>query len=186
VSTDHQINCTYYSACKEDDHVYLLARVIQFFCPGIPLVYYVGMLAGKNDLELVRQTGSGRSINRHRFSYDEAVEEVQRPVVQTLLELCRFRNQHPAFRGRMHVPDDVPDHVLVVTWQNGDARATLTADMKTKAFNIEHTLKGHQRGDELRVVRFERHGKGSHEDSARGLDMTVRMAARRGEVMVAA
>lgn len=186
VSNPHQINCTYYSACEQEDHLYLLARAIQFFCPGIPLVYYVGMLAGSNDLCLAKKTGSGREINRHRYSYEQAVEEVQRPVVQTLLELCRFRNQHPAFRGRMHVEDDVPKHVLVVTWRNGEARATLTVDFQTKAYNIAHTGQDHKEGDELRVVRFERGGEGSHEDSILGLDTTVRMAPERGNMVVAA
>ena len=32
---------------------YFLARLIQAFAPGIPQVYYVGFLAGKNDLELL-------------------------------------------------------------------------------------------------------------------------------------
>ena len=32
---------------------YLVARAIQFFVPGIPQVYYVGLLAGTNDMELL-------------------------------------------------------------------------------------------------------------------------------------
>ncbi len=45
--------------------------------------------------------GSSRGINRHRYSVAEAEEELQRPVVQALLELCRFRNSHPAFNGEV-------------------------------------------------------------------------------------
>ena len=33
--------------------------------PGIPQVYYVGMLAGKNDIKLLEETKEGRNINRH-------------------------------------------------------------------------------------------------------------------------
>ena len=40
----YQVNCTYYSALGEDDNAYLIARAVQFFAPGIPQVYYVGML----------------------------------------------------------------------------------------------------------------------------------------------
>jgi sucrose phosphorylase len=47
-----QINSTYYSALGNRDEWYLLARAIQFFTPGIPLVYYVGLFAGRNDLNL--------------------------------------------------------------------------------------------------------------------------------------
>ena len=28
---------------------YLLARTIQLFTPGVPMIYYVGILAGSND-----------------------------------------------------------------------------------------------------------------------------------------
>ena len=52
----YQINCTFYSALGNRDDADLLARAIQFFAPGIPQVYYVGMLAGENDLELLEAT----------------------------------------------------------------------------------------------------------------------------------
>ena len=47
----HQIRCSYYSVLNCDDDAYLAARAIQFLAPGIPQVYYVGLLAGKNDEE---------------------------------------------------------------------------------------------------------------------------------------
>ena len=34
----HQYNCTYFSAVERNPRTYLLARVIQFFTPGIPMV----------------------------------------------------------------------------------------------------------------------------------------------------
>lgn len=77
-----QINCTFYSAVGNNDGWYLLARAIQLFTPGVPLIYYVGLLAGKNDIELVERTKVGRDINRHPFSLDEAVAEMERPVVK--------------------------------------------------------------------------------------------------------
>ena len=51
----YQVNTTYYSALGNNDAAYLLARAIQFFAPGIPQVYYVGLLAGKNDDEMVQK-----------------------------------------------------------------------------------------------------------------------------------
>ena len=56
----YQVNTTYYSALGNQDDAYLLARAIQFFAPGIPQVYYVGMLAGCNDLELLEATKEGQ------------------------------------------------------------------------------------------------------------------------------
>ncbi|MFC1882815.1 sucrose phosphorylase [Thermodesulfobacteriota bacterium] len=64
----YQVNCTYYSALECNDDSYLAARTIQFFAPGIPQVYYVGLLAGKNDIDLVEFTKNGRDINRHNFT----------------------------------------------------------------------------------------------------------------------
>ena len=76
------MNCAYYSALGNCDKSYLLARAIQFFTPGIPLVYYVGLLAGANDIERVERTKVGRDINRHPYSLEEATEQMERPVVK--------------------------------------------------------------------------------------------------------
>ena len=54
----YQVNCTYYDALGRNDRDYLIARAIQFFAPGIPQVYYVGLLAGTNDMELLAETKS--------------------------------------------------------------------------------------------------------------------------------
>ena len=88
----YQVNCSYYSACGDDDHAYLLARAVQFFARGIPQVYYVGMLAGKNDLELLEETKVGRNINRHYYTEEEIDREVRRPVVMALIQMMKFRN----------------------------------------------------------------------------------------------
>lgn len=56
----YQINTTFYSALGDDDQKYFMARLLQVFAPGIPQVYYVGMLAGKNDIELLEKTKEGR------------------------------------------------------------------------------------------------------------------------------
>lgn len=93
----YQINCTYYSALGENDDAYIAARALQFFAPGIPQVYYVGLLAGSNDIELVQRTQHGRDINRHRYNLEEAEAQMERPVVKRLLRLMEFRNNFEAF-----------------------------------------------------------------------------------------
>lgn len=62
---------------RDDD--YLIARAIQFFAPGVPQVYYVGLLAGANDMDLLRHTGVGRDINRHYYTCAELKEGLQAP-----------------------------------------------------------------------------------------------------------
>jgi sucrose phosphorylase len=122
----YQVNCTYYDALGGDDRNYLLARAIQFFAPGIPQVYYVGLLAGDNDLDLLARTGVGRDINRHYYRRDEVLEALERPVVQKLCGLIRLRNTHPAFRGRFFVEESADDE-LVMHWRAGADFAELRA-----------------------------------------------------------
>jgi len=131
----YQVNCTYYSALGDDDDAYLLARAVQFFAPGIPQVYYVGLLAGKNDLKLLEETKVGRNINRHYYSLDEIAQEVQRPVVEKLLDLMKFRNTHPAFDGEF-ILEECSDEELVILRKNGDDYARLHANFKTKKYEI--------------------------------------------------
>ena len=139
ISEAHQYNCTYFSSMREDPRRYLTARAIQFFTPGVPQVYYVGLLAGKNDVERASETGSVRDINRHSYSLEEAEEAVQQPVVQALLKLCRFRNQHPAFAGRFKLDVDTEAHVLHASWVNGRHLAQLWVDIKQLKTEIRHT-----------------------------------------------
>ena len=134
----YQINCTYYSALGNRDDLYLLARAIQFFAPGYPQVYYVGLLAGKNDIALLEKTKVGRNINRHNYSLREIEREAKRPVVKKLLALMEFRNTHPAFGGDFLLHDTKPEE-LIITWQKGDEKATLIADLKGGNFAITQT-----------------------------------------------
>ena len=64
----YQVNCTFYDALGRRGNEYLVARAIQFFVPGIPQVYYVGLLAGTNDMDLLARTKVGRDINRHYYT----------------------------------------------------------------------------------------------------------------------
>jgi sucrose phosphorylase len=124
----YQINCTYYSALGEDDQAYLAARAIQLFLPGIPQIYYVGMLAGSNDERLLEKTGHGRDVNRHYYSLEEIKEEKKRPVARELFELCRLRNEHPAFNGKYRLLD-CEDHMIKIEWKNGKHKITLEVNL---------------------------------------------------------
>lgn len=134
----YQLNCTYYSALGDDDKAYLLARAIQVFTPGIPQIYYVGLLAGKNDLALLEETKIGRNINRHYYTVEEIGKEVQREVVQKLIHLLEFRNSYDAFNGTMTVDEGGLDQLLTVNWQKEGRRTTLQADLQTRDFTITY------------------------------------------------
>jgi sucrose phosphorylase len=134
----YQVNCTYYDALGRRDEEYLIARAIQFFAPGIPQVYYVGLLAGANDLDLLRRTGVGRDINRHYYSRREIDSDLARPVVSGLLDLIRFRNAHPAFAGEFHLLPGA-DYTIAIEWRNGEQRARLDVDLDTMSATVTAT-----------------------------------------------
>lgn len=137
----YQVNCSYYSALGDDDEAYLLARAVQFFAPGIPQVYYVGLLAGKNDLKLLEETKIGRNINRHYYDAKEVEKEVQRPVVQKLLKLMEFRNSHPAFDGEFILEPCAEDELRILRTR-GDAWARLSANLKKKTYEVSYSEYG--------------------------------------------
>ncbi|MET0986306.1 MAG: sucrose phosphorylase, partial [Steroidobacteraceae bacterium] len=130
-----QINCTFYDALGRQDSDYLIARAIQCFAPGIPQVYYVGLFAGCNDVELLRRTGVGRDINRHYYEADELRQELTRPVVQSLLALLRFRNTHPAFQGTFEALESAADSIALV-WTNGETFARLDVNFTERCASI--------------------------------------------------
>ena len=144
----YQADCTYYSALGNDDDSYLTARAIQFFTPGIPQVYYVGLLAGRNDSESVDSTQPPRHLNRRNYSLTEVLQESKRPAVQRLIRLMRFRNEYSAFDGKFTVKP-APQHKLLLEWEHGSRLAALEADLKT------HRAEIHYRDPETnRVERF--------------------------------
>jgi sucrose phosphorylase len=136
----YQVNCTYYDALGRDDNLYLLARAIQFFMPGVPQVYYTGLFAGENDMALLAKTRVGRDINRHYYSRAEIDAQLKRPVVRKLVELIRFRNTHAAFDGAFSCKR--ANDALMLAWRSKDTAhtATLHVDFATQVWRIDATL----------------------------------------------
>lgn len=148
----YQVNCTFFDALGQDRGAYLIARAIQFFLPGVPQVYYVGALAGTNDISLLAKTGVGRDINRSYYDRTAIDQALKQPVVAELIELIRLRNTHPAFNG--HFSARQSDHAgLVLRWTNdatwielqvdlGHCAATITTSAgKTIAYQADGVLK---------------------------------------------
>ena len=131
----YQVNCTFYDALGRDDGAYLLARAIQLFVPGVPQVYYVGLLAGQNDMDLLARTGVGRDINRHFYAPGEVEQALGEPVVRELLALIRLRNRHPAFDGRFALEASAEDR-LALRWTHGGASVALTVDFRALRYEI--------------------------------------------------
>jgi sucrose phosphorylase len=124
----YQVNCTFFDALGRNESAYLVARAIQFFVPGVPQVYYVGLLAGENDMALLARTQVGRDINRHYYDHDEVLKALDKPVVVRLLDLIRLRNTHPAFQGQFQHASTA-DHLMTLTWTAANAHARLEVDL---------------------------------------------------------
>lgn len=138
----HQIRGTYYSMLDCNDNAYLAARAIQFFTPGIPQVYYVGLLAGKNDAEAVNKSGEGRDLNRHNYTIAEIDQEVNRSVVKNLLELIKLRNTHPAFNGFFDV-GICDDHEIIMSWNKNSSFARLIVNLQNPSAEITYNDPDH-------------------------------------------
>ena len=130
----YQVNCTFFDALGRDGRRYLLARAIQLFVPGIPQVYYVGLLAGANDMALFERTGVGRDVNRHCYSVDEVERQLLLPVVSAQIELIRLRATHPAFEGVFG--HDAHEGRIVLRWHQGEEEVLLDADVLRGDFTI--------------------------------------------------
>lgn len=138
VGAIYQLTCTFYDALQRNDDAYVAARAIQLFAPGIPQVYYVGLLAGGNDDALVAETGEARDINRHFYSVDEAEAALDQAVVQRQLVLMRLRSGHPAFQGRFELHES-NDSSVSMGWKHGDQHCHLFVDLNFRTATVTLT-----------------------------------------------
>jgi sucrose phosphorylase len=134
----YQVNCTFFDALGGRETDYLIARAIQFFAPGIPQVYYVGLLGGTNDMDLLARTRVGRDINRHYYTAEELDAALRHPMVQKQNELIRLRNSHPAFAGKCQV--EAPTQTQIeIQWKLQEHRVELHVDFSVPGASITGT-----------------------------------------------
>ncbi|WDD98581.1 sucrose phosphorylase [Thalassomonas actiniarum] len=138
----YQVNCSYYDALAKDDLNYLIARAIQFFSPGVPQVYYGGLLALENDMQLLASTNVGRDINRSYLNKPQVAAAMEKPVVKALSALIRLRNQSEAFNGLFEICGD--KQKLCMKWINGRDSARLVVDMALQQASISLSDGEHQ------------------------------------------
>ena len=122
----HQINATLPNIVANDTG-YVIMRAVQFFLPGEPQVYYVGLFNGMDDRELFESTGQGRDVNRHNYTPAEIEVALQQPVTQAIIALARLRKL-PVFDGEFSWQVTGADS-LRMGWVNGSD--SLTLDFKT-------------------------------------------------------
>jgi len=82
---------------------FICAHAVMFALEGIPGVYIHSLLGTQNDYEKVANTQQNRSINRHRWDYQELEENLgdksdhHAIVLASLKELLDIRIKQPAF-----------------------------------------------------------------------------------------
>ncbi len=140
----YQVNCTFRDAVGRDDDALFIARLIQVWLPGIPQVYYVGLLGGVNDTDLLEATGVGRDVNRHYYEPAELSNALELTVVRAQLSLLRVRNAHPAFDGTFSFTEESATS-LQLTWTTPQASASLHVDLARRTFVIELSEPGSTR-----------------------------------------
>lgn len=134
----YQVNATYYSALGEDDKKMLFARAVQLFMPGKPQIWYLDILAGKNDYAAVQRAGEGghKEINRTNFSGADIKENITREVVEKQLELIRLRNTHQAFGENAQITVRQDGKKVIFTWRREEHRISLVADFEKLEYDI--------------------------------------------------
>ena len=131
----HQINATLPNILANDT-AYVASRAVQFFLPGEPQVYYVGLFNGMDDRQLFARTGQGRDVNRHNYTPAEISAALEQPVTQAIVALARIRN-HSAFNGEFTWLVTGPSSITLA-WQNGADSATL--EVNTSVENPNFTI----------------------------------------------
>lgn len=133
----YQINCTYYDALGRDDAAHFLARLIQMLVPGIPQVYYAGLLAAPNQMELLGRTEVGRDINRPYYDAASRAAALAEPVVQATLGLLQWRAANDAvFQGEFSCRAVGPSR-LTIGWTAGERQLVAEIDVADRTFSIE-------------------------------------------------
>ena len=138
----YELNITYFDALCDPDRDDPDLDVARFLCSqtvplalrGIPAVYFNSLVAARNDLEGVKQTGRARSINRRKWELQELAgmlenqDSIHSCVFREYVRRLRIRCRHPAFH-----PDagqrvlDLGDSVFAIERTAPDGSETIAA-----------------------------------------------------------
>lgn len=135
VGAIYQLTTTFYDAMGRDDRNYIAARAIQMFTPGVPQIYYHGLVAGHNDFEMVEKTGDARSGNRHDYTLEEYQKALESEVSQEIQRIMHIRNTHPAFDGEFSLVSG-EDHEVIMRWTHEEHSVTLYVNLETQEMHI--------------------------------------------------
>jgi sucrose phosphorylase len=132
------INATLMEAVFRDQNEWLTAHILHLFAPGIPQMYYNDILGQRNDEDLYKETGEGRSLIRHNHLMETLDHKFKQPFVQKLLKIMELRNSHKAFEGKIDVLDCKKSE-FKVEWIFELNKVSLNLNLKNYTFEIKYT-----------------------------------------------
>ena len=132
----HQLCVSLIDLLGSEDALFA-ARALQLWAPGLPQVYYQGLLGGRNDHAAVEATGDSRSVNRHDYPWAELDAALGSPFARRMLELLRARMSSDAFTGPL-VVESRPGW-LRLSRSAARARAVLDVDLRERRARIDIT-----------------------------------------------
>ena len=91
-------------------------------------------------MKLLEETKEGRNINRHYYSKEEIAKEVNRPVVQSLIKLLKFRNEEAAFDldGTINVETPSENEIVIQRSNKNQSHvAQATVNLKDLSYKVK-------------------------------------------------
>ena len=132
----YQLNCTIRDALGGEPAAIVLARLVQVLVPGVPQVYYGGLLNAANDVVRADATGSLREISRPVYDQSGLAQAFSDPVVQELLHLLRWRTSEAAlFDGAFTLVPSDPG-VVGLRWEADGRRLEAQLDLASRRFAL--------------------------------------------------
>lgn len=131
---------------------FICAHTVMIALQGIPALYIHSLTATANDYHGVEQSGKTRSINRHKWEYDELMDLLNNPnspnaiVFHELKRLLAIRRRQAAFH-----PDSTQEtldagHALFAFWRiSPDHRQRILVVSNITSERQTMTLPGHPR-----------------------------------------
>ena len=157
--TVYELNTTLYDALNDPNNSdpeqdiarFIASQVILLSLAGIPGIYYHSLFGSHNSMEMVRQTGRSRSINREKFEINtlEAMlsdpSNIHAQIFDQYRKLLKIRTHQPAFhpRGGQRVVR-VSDEVFVLERESVDRSSAVLVlvNVTEKSLPITLNLQG--------------------------------------------
>ncbi|MGR9116908.1 MAG: sugar phosphorylase [Gammaproteobacteria bacterium] len=114
---------TYQGPDQWQEQRFICAHTIMFALQGIPAIYFHSLTATGNDYQGVEQTGRTRSINRHKWEYDELMQLLNNPnlpnakVFHEFKRLLTIRRKQSAFHPDAAQETLPINHELMAFWR---------------------------------------------------------------------